>query len=276
MAQVRGVTLPFVAIRLAFGLPVALLACQQPAQRETTPPAVAVAAAPATAPTAGASEQRDATAPTASVDWSTLVGRCVVAEGYVTGGTKSGPKLLGGRWSIPLVPAGTQALPTGARVRARGVVAERSNRAVFIQEPGEPAQQGIPVPPGTDLEAARRQRVLEHAVVAALRSLADVESALTASVGKTVSLPGVVWSKNGHYWFNHDGVDVHVEGTEKLPGWSALHGKVVTLNGELSRRPMPRIDQVALKAKRDLADAFVLLVREVADDVGSTVVPCAE
>lgn len=52
--------------------------------------------------------------------------------------------------------------------------------------------------------------------------------------------------------------------------FSVLHGKVVTLNGELSRRPMPRIDQIALKAKRDLTD------REVADDVGSTVVPCAE
>lgn len=58
--------------------------------------------------------------------------------------------------------------------------------------------------------------------------------------------------------------------------FSVLHGKVVTLNGELSRRPMPRIDQIALKAKRDLTDAFVLLVRKVADDVGSTVVPCAE
>ena len=261
---------------LVLGLSAVPLACQRAADRETAPPAVPVASAPARASAPGASERPDAQAPAASTDWTALVGRCVVAEGYLSGGTKSGPTLIGGSWSIPLVPEGTQAAPTGARVRARGVVAERSNRAVFIQRSGEPVEQGIPVAPGTDLEAARRQRVLEHAVVTALRSRAEVESALTASVGKTASLPGIVWSKNGHYWFNHDGVDVHVEGTDKLPEWTSLHGKVVTLTGELTRRPMPRIDQIVLKPKPDLAEAFVLSVREVGRDLGSTVVPCAD
>lgn len=246
--------------------------CQRPAERESPRPTVSVASAPAP----GATEPRDAAAPDASVDWSALLGRCVVAEGYVSGGAKSGPTLLGRSFAIALVPQGTQAVPTGARVRARGVVAERSNSAVFIQRPGEPVQQGIPVPEGTDLAAARRQRVLEHAVVTALRSRAEVEAALTAALGKAVSLPGVVWSANGHFWFNHDGVDLHVEGTGQLPEWSSLHGKVVLLRGELTRRPMPRIDQIVLQPKPDLAEAFVLSVREVGRDVASTVAPCAE
>jgi hypothetical protein len=72
-----------------------------------------------------------------------------------------------------------------------------------------------------------------------------------------------VWSLNGHFWFRHDGLDVHVEGTEAIPGWTSLHGSTRTLHGRLERRAMPRIDQIALKAERDLADAFVMRVQAV-------------
>jgi hypothetical protein len=246
------------------------LACQKldPPQ-PSHPPATAVTSGAAGSGGAEAKSEAvaatpaDASAPGAVVEWSKLVGQCVIAEGYLTGGGKSPMRLIGGSWSIGIAPEAVRAGPGspaagGSRVRVRGVVAVRADLPVFIQKPGELPMQGMPVPEGTDLEQARKRFVLEQIGVTPLRSKAQVESALGSGLGKDVSLSGVVWSLNGHYWFNHDGVELHVEGQDAFAEWSSLHGKPVTLSGRLSRRPMPRIDQIVIQPKRDLREAFVL------------------
>lgn len=256
------------------------LGCRKTEERAASPPAVP-SPAPTPAPSAPAVEPRDAAAPAEPpfVSFAGLVGQCVEAEGTLEGGPKTGVSLAGGAWSVGVIPASDAALrstPGGARVRVRGVVAVRADRPVFIPKKGEPIMQGIPMPEGTDLEQARRRHVIDQAVISVLRTPAEVEAALVASVGKDVRLAGVVWSVNGHYWFNHDGVELHVEGQESFPEWTSLHGKPVTLRGRLSRRPMPRIDQLVLKPKPDLKDAFVLSLRELAPPPQSPVTPCGE
>jgi hypothetical protein len=206
-------------------------------------------------------------------------GRCVIVEGYASG-QKIGPLLQGGAWAIgvslkdPRGDAAWWALPGGSRVRVRGVVTERSDLPVFIQKKGEPIMQGMPVPEGTDLDEARRRYVLDQASVTQARSVAQAESDLKAAVGKDVSLSGVIWSLNDHWWFNHDGVEIHVEGQEKISGWSSMHGLPATLSGRLDRRPLPRIDQIALKPDRDLADAFLLSLRGMAAHPSTPVTSC--
>jgi len=51
----------------------------------------------------------------------------------------------------------------GRRVHVTGVLVERYDLPVFIQKPGEPIAQGMPVPEGTDLHAASRREVLRDA-----------------------------------------------------------------------------------------------------------------
>jgi hypothetical protein len=193
----------------------------------------------------------------------------VVLEGYAGGGAKTGAHVEGGAWAIAVTladPAGEEAwwrLAPGARVQVQGVVAERRDPRVFVQKPGEPIVQGIPVPEGTDLDKASRRHVLEGATVKLLRTVVEVEAELTEHVGREVSLRGVVWSLNDHWWFRHDGVDLHVEGVDALAGWRQMHGRAATLVGRLERRPMPRLDQITLKAQPDLSEAFVLVVREM-------------
>lgn len=201
-------------------------------------------------------------------DWSPHRGRCVRLLGYV-GGAKIGPRLQSGARTIAVAlrdPPGDSAwwaLPGGSRVRVQGVVTERADLPVIVNKKGEPALQGIAVPEGTDLDKARRRDVLEQASVTPARAVSQVEADMKAAIGKDVSLNGTIWSLNDHWWFNHDGVEVHVEGLDKLPGWNGWHGRVAALHGRLDRRPMPRIDQITLKPDRDLADAFVVSVREV-------------
>ena len=51
----------------------------------------------------------------------------------------------------------------GKHVRVTGKVVQRSDLPVFIHQEGEPEMQGIPVPPGTDMEKARRRFLLAEA-----------------------------------------------------------------------------------------------------------------
>ncbi|MBI4951332.1 MAG: hypothetical protein HY908_04815 [Myxococcales bacterium] len=218
--------------------------------------------------------------PGSTPDWSRQVGRCVRLEGYA-GGAKIGPQLLAPGFAVGVVlddPGGDEAwakLPTSGRVRVEGIVTERADLPVFVPKPGEPIEQGIPVPAGTDLEAARRRYVVERARVELLRRVADVETELGAAVGRELALGGVLWSMNGHYWFVHDGVELHLEGAEPEGGWGAFHGRTLELRGRLARRPMPRLDQILLKARPDLADAFVLDVKSTAPHPPWPLEPCA-
>jgi hypothetical protein len=48
----------------------------------------------------------------------------------------------------------------GKRVQVTGKMVQRSDLPVFVQRAEEPLMAGIPVPPGTDLEKARRRFLL--------------------------------------------------------------------------------------------------------------------
>jgi hypothetical protein len=54
----------------------------------------------------------------------------------------------------------------------------------------------------------------------------------------------------------HDGVDMHIEHSPDLD--IEHHGQAVLLVGSLSRRGMPRIEQIGISAKPELTEAFVL------------------
>ena len=51
----------------------------------------------------------------------------------------------------------------GELVEVKGTVTQRADLPVFIQEPGAPVKEGIPLPPGTDLKEAAKRYVLEGA-----------------------------------------------------------------------------------------------------------------
>lgn len=212
-------------------------------------------------------------------DWSPHRGKCVIVEGYASG-AKIGPRLQSGTFSIGIEmkePPGEQAwwkIPGGSRVRVQGIVVQRADLPVFVEKKGEPPMQGIPVPEGTDLDKARRRYLIEQASVTPLRPVAQAEADLKAAIGKDVSLNGVIWSLNGHWWFNHDGIDIHVEGQDKIPGWTSMHGRPATLHGRLERRPLPRIDQIVLKPNRDLADAFLLSLTQMTEHPAHAVASC--
>lgn len=50
---------------------------------------------------------------------------------------------------------------TGKKLRVRGRFATHNDLPVFVARPGEPQRAGIPMPEGTDLDAASARRVLE-------------------------------------------------------------------------------------------------------------------
>ena len=214
-------------------------------------------------------------------DWAARRGRCVVVEGFAHGGGKDPPSVRSGTMAIDVVlddpPEPLHAWSPGhsARVRVRGVVSQRADRPVFVQRPGQPLMQGIPVPEGTDLEEARRRWVLEHASVEVVRAAPQVEAALLADVGKDVRLAGVVWSNNDRWWFEHDGVQVHLAGYEAIPELRTLHGSPMTLHGRLTRRPLPRLDQMGIVEHPEVTDAFLLEVRAVSPPPASPVTECA-
>jgi hypothetical protein len=240
---------------------VAAVACRERAVRssptQTTAQAQTAAPEPKVATTVADSE--------APLGWSEHLGRCVRVEGYPIHRGKGDPYLLGLPRSIAVFladPHGEDAWGqlNGARVRVQGVVNERADLPVFIPRPGGPRLQGIPMPEGTDLEKARRRFVLEKASLERLRTRKKVEADLTALVGRDVKLPGVLWSLNGRWWFNHDGVELHLAGPHAVPDVD-MHARPVVLEGRLQRRALPRLDQIHEKSNPDLADAFVIDVR---------------
>jgi hypothetical protein len=207
--------------------------------------------------------------PPPEFDWASRRGRCVVAEGFAHGGFagKDPPQMRSGTMSVGIVfddgeARGDEWAPRHSpRIRVRGVVGQRADLPVFVQKPGGPQLQGIPVPEGTDLEAASRRWVIEHASVEVVRPAAQVEAALMAEVGDDVNLVGVVWSCNGFWWFEHDGVQIHLERHETIPDFGTLHASPATLHGRLRRRRLPRIDQRCYSSQPEMADAFLLEVR---------------
>jgi hypothetical protein len=101
-------------------------------------------------------------------DWAAFLGKTVAVEGTAVN-AKLGALLLVPCGSIWI--AGLDSWPSGfhrggrdgKRVRVTGIVRIRADMPVFTSRPGEPQRAGIPVPPGTDLDEARRRFVLEGA-----------------------------------------------------------------------------------------------------------------
>jgi hypothetical protein len=248
----------------------ASIACRQRAVRPS--PTLTLTATPEQKAAATASDGE------APLGWSAHLGRCVRVEGYRTHRGKGDPHLQVVPRSIDVLfadpsGAGAWGKADGARVRVQGVVAERADLPVFIPKPGEEPIQGIPVPEGTDLEKARRRFVLEMVSVERLRTREAVEADLTSHIGQDVKLPGMLWSLNGDWWFNHDGVELHLAGPHSVPDVN-MHAEPVVLQGRLERRPLPRRDQINQKANPDLADAFVIDVRAMTPHPALPITEC--
>jgi hypothetical protein len=77
--------------------------------------------------------------------------------------------------------------------------------------------------------------------------------------GRQVELRGTAWSLNGHWWFEYRGIQLYVDGMNKLPGWkAALHGSPMVITGTLDEDNLPNINQIAIKSKPDKAKYFIV------------------
>ncbi len=82
---------------------------------------------------------------------------------------------------------------------------------------------------------------------------------LEDQIGREVALRGTAWSMNGRWWFNYRGVDLYVDGMEKMSGWTGEHhGRSVMIRGTLARELLPRIDKITLKADPDREECFIV------------------
>lgn len=114
-------------------------------------------AAPRPAPTLGSPS-------TAASQRGTVVDTTVTFIG-VARDAKQGAMLIldnGTHYAVDGLDAWPAALH-GKRVTVTGVLEQRSDLPVFERRPGEPERTGIPVPPGSDVEAARRHTVIANA-----------------------------------------------------------------------------------------------------------------
>ena len=82
-----------------------------------------------------------------------------VAENWKVGAVVGGPNI----W-VDLPATHWPSSVVGKVIEVNGTVVERHDLPVFIDDPkaGDSAVAGIPVPPGTDLYAARRRLILEQ------------------------------------------------------------------------------------------------------------------
>lgn len=82
---------------------------------------------------------------------------------------------------------------------------------------------------------------------------------LEDQLGQPVELRGTAKSLNGIWWFDWRGESLYVRNMEKLPGWTGEnHWRQVVIRGRLKKMMMPRLDQIAIKARPDLAEYFVI------------------
>jgi hypothetical protein len=78
---------------------------------------------------------------------------------------------------------------------------------------------------------------------------------LEDQVGRTVELRGTP----RNYWFHYRSIDLYVENMQDLPGWSPdCDWRPMIIRGILEKAKLPRVDQVSLKANRDLKEYFIV------------------
>jgi hypothetical protein len=210
------------------------------------------------------------------LDASAFEGQCVIAEGYAQ--AQKGRQVLnlaGERLGVFFENDGDWEVPLGSRVRVRGIVARRDELPVFVPENGEAPIQGIAVPEGTELESARQHWVLEKASVISFRTPSDAQGELQDRLNEVVELPGILWSRNGFWWFSYDGLDVHLDNADEFLSFER-HGSAIVLTGTLSLEPRPRIDQMLLRAEPEVAEAFVIRAHRLGVHPGWTLEPCSD
>lgn len=171
-----------------------------------------------------------------------------------------------GTWS-PIEP--------GTTLEIRGTIVDRHDARPRLPT-AEEIQAGSPAPTEADIQAARTHYVLTEVVLHPLRAPEQVHAELASHVGETVELPGVLLSKNDHWWLDHDSLDLHLENLEAIEGWGEheLLGNMMVVVGRLDRRPMPRLDQIGHETERDLADAFVVRVERTKPYPVHPIEPC--
>lgn len=82
---------------------------------------------------------------------------------------------------------------------------------------------------------------------------------LEDQLGRSVALRGCARSRNGVWWFHYRGTDLYVENMAELPGWSSdNHWRPVLIRGTLDKATLSRLDQVSLKADRDLKEYYIV------------------
>ncbi len=82
---------------------------------------------------------------------------------------------------------------------------------------------------------------------------------LEDQVGRQVKLRGQARSLNGVWWFHYRGTDLYVEDMASLPGWTnENHWRPMEIRGRLEKAILPRLDQITLKANRDLKEYFIV------------------
>jgi hypothetical protein len=122
-----------------------------------------VALAACTRPTATGAAASSSASTSLPSPWEARLGQVVTIEGTAED-AKLGAVLT--RPGDMVWIDGLDAWPRGLRgkrVQVTGKVIQRADLPVFVQREGEPQEQGIPVPPGTDVEKARRRFLLTEA-----------------------------------------------------------------------------------------------------------------
>ncbi|WP_254510467.1 hypothetical protein [Anatilimnocola floriformis] len=82
---------------------------------------------------------------------------------------------------------------------------------------------------------------------------------LADQVGQKVELRGRATSRNGVWWFEFRDQDIYVENLEEMPGWSEeVSRQPIVIRGVLAKAKLPRVDQVSVKANRNLRDYYIV------------------
>ncbi len=88
---------------------------------------------------------------------------------------------------------------------------------------------------------------------------------LADQVDQDVSLDGTLWSLNSNWWFSYRNEDLYLISKEGPQiNFNDDHGRAVSVTGRLVRQLRPSLDQITLKADRDLVPTYVIRDAELA------------
>jgi hypothetical protein len=80
---------------------------------------------------------------------------------------------------------------------------------------------------------------------------------LEDQLGQKVELRGTGMHDKGVFDFR--GIDIYVENLDNLPGWSDENdGQPILIRGILDKAKLPRVDQISVKANRNIRDYYII------------------